>query len=593
MDTLINILILEHDPNDIGLLQYELKKSGLNYTTEIVQSKEAYEQALCSINPDIILSDFSLPSFDGLSAFRIRENISPQTPFIIVSGTIGEENAVELIKMGVTDYALKEKLYQITPKIRRALKEAADRKQKAVAELQLKEREEQLRKIMDLSLDVICTVDQEGRFVTVGAASKRVWGFLPEELVGRGVIDLVQEEDKERTSKAMADLRNGVDMVNFENRYIRKNGESVTLLWSSRWDPNEKLEYSVARDATEIKKAEEKIKNNEKRFKAILQNSTDGLTLAAADGTVIERSLSAQKILGLDASETLGKLRLDLIHPDDLSAFNEVCTQVKHTPDKVLTVEYRFRMPYGSYKWVETTLHNQLQEPAVGAIVLNFRDITERKAAEIALEKSEVKYRSLFNLSPIPMWVFDMDTLQFLDVNEAAIRHYGYSKEEFFAMTLKDIKPRENAEEFEKIIASYKGTSALYHDITKHIKKGGKVIDVEIKSSTVNLDSSREARLVIATDISEQLEYIKAIEEQNIKLREIAWIQSHVVRAPLARIMGLISLFDTCSPEKDSDAELLSFISASAHELDGIIREIVRKTEQVKELSILEVHPER
>lgn len=591
MDTLINLLILEHDPNDIELLLYELKKSGLGYTTEIVHTKESYENALRNFQPDLILSDFSLPSFDGLSAFHIKQSISPETPFIIVSGTIGEENAVELIKMGVTDYALKEKMYQVTPKIRRALKEAADRKQKAVAEQQLKEREEQLRKIMDLSLDVICTVDQEGRFVTVGAASKMAWGYLPEELVGRRVIDLVQEDGKERTSKAMAELRNGVDMVNFENRYIRKNGEPVTLLWSSRWDPNEKLEYSVARDATEIKKAEEKIKNNEKRFRTLLQNSTDGLTLLTADWNVIQRSSSALKILGLCASETSGKLRLDLIHPDDVPVIEDTCNRVKENSGDIITIEFRLLKPDGDYKWIEATFHNQLQEPAVGAIVINFRDITGKKLTEIALEKSEAKYRSLFNLSPIPMWVFDIESLQFLDVNEAASRHYGYSKEEFQTMTLKDIRPEEDVEKCEKIINAYKGTTALLHDITRHTKKGGEVIDVEITSNTVNLGSSREARLAIAMDISERMRYIKAIEEQNIKLREIAWVQSHVVRAPLARIMGLVNLLNACSSEKGNDAELLSFISTSALELDEIIRGIVRKTEQVDEPTIQEVQP--
>ena len=120
MKTPINILILEHDPNDVGLLQYELKKSGLDHTSQIVQTQQDYEQAIHSFRPDIILSDFSLPSFDGLSAFRLTQCIAPETPFILISGTIGEENAVELIKMGVTDDVLKGNLYQVCPKIQRA-----------------------------------------------------------------------------------------------------------------------------------------------------------------------------------------------------------------------------------------------------------------------------------------------------------------------------------------------------------------------------------------------------------------------------------------------------------------------------------------
>lgn len=579
---MIKILILEHDLNDLGLLQYELKKSGLNYISEIVQTKQDYEKALQSFKPDLILSDYSLPAFDGFSAFQIKQLDSPEIPFIIVSGTIGEERAVELIKLGVTDYALKEKMFQIIPKIDRALKEAAERRHKEVAEQQLLQREEQLQKIMDLSLDVICTLDQDGKFVTVGAASKSVLGYLPEELIGCRVIDLEYEEDKERTHKALIDLRNGINMVNFERRFKRKDGSIVTVFWSARWDVNEKLEYSVARDATEIKAAEEKLRNSEKRFRTLIQNSTDGWTLLAADGTVIERSPTGLKILGLDAREDSGKLRLDLVHPDDRTILEEACIRVMASPSATPMVEYRFLQSDGNYRWIEASVHNQLNEPAVGAIVLNFRDITERKQAEIALEKSEEKYRNLFNLSPAPMWLFCPDSLQFLDVNEATVKHYGYTREEFLAMTLRDIRPKEELGKLKTVARALKVNKLYYQDISRHMKKTGEVIDVDVKNGVVELEG-REARLVLATDVSERMKYIKAIEEQNRRLREIAWIQSHVVRAPLARMMGLVGLLNYQIPTKVNTEEILNHISSSAHELDAIIRDIVKKSGQVEE----------
>src|SRR5574339_953 len=101
------LLILEHEPDDVDLLVYELKKGGLDYVSEVVDTRESFTRALNEFQPDIILSDYSLPSFDGVSAYLITRQVSPSIPFIIVSGTIGEENAVELIKRGVTDYVLK------------------------------------------------------------------------------------------------------------------------------------------------------------------------------------------------------------------------------------------------------------------------------------------------------------------------------------------------------------------------------------------------------------------------------------------------------------------------------------------------------
>jgi len=133
----VKILILEHDPYDIELLQYELKKGEWQYVSQIVQERNGYEQALRAFRPDIVLSDYALPDFDGTTAFYIKKDISPDTPFIIVSGTIGEENAVELIKAGVTDYVLKDKLFTVVTKIGRALKESREHQEKKHQEEQL------------------------------------------------------------------------------------------------------------------------------------------------------------------------------------------------------------------------------------------------------------------------------------------------------------------------------------------------------------------------------------------------------------------------------------------------------------------------
>ncbi|MBC7653813.1 MAG: PAS domain S-box protein [Oligoflexus sp.] len=133
------ILILEDNQHDANLLTRELKKAGLCFTFEIVQTRAKFEYALQHFNPDLILSDYSLPSFDAATAFKIKQNKFPHIPFIIVSGIIGEENAVELIKNGVTDYASKDKLFSLILKIKRALKDAEERKEKEIIAEKLKE----------------------------------------------------------------------------------------------------------------------------------------------------------------------------------------------------------------------------------------------------------------------------------------------------------------------------------------------------------------------------------------------------------------------------------------------------------------------
>jgi CheY-like chemotaxis protein len=141
------ILIIEDNESDLYLLQRELKKSGLYYTSETVDTRESFENALDNFRPDIILSDYSLPAFDGVTAFTIKQIKLPDVPFIIVSGTIGEEKSVELIKKGITDYVLKDKLFALTPKITRALKDAEEMKEKRSKDDELKTQYEKLLKI--------------------------------------------------------------------------------------------------------------------------------------------------------------------------------------------------------------------------------------------------------------------------------------------------------------------------------------------------------------------------------------------------------------------------------------------------------------
>jgi DNA-binding NtrC family response regulator len=143
----LKILIVEDNQSDTDLLQRELKKNGWNFISEVVQTRESYENALESFSPDIILSDYSLPAFDGVTAFNIKQKKSPEIPFIIVSGTIGEEKSIELIKSGITDYALKEKIFSLPPKISRALKDAKEKREKKIIDEALRTQHEKLLKI--------------------------------------------------------------------------------------------------------------------------------------------------------------------------------------------------------------------------------------------------------------------------------------------------------------------------------------------------------------------------------------------------------------------------------------------------------------
>ncbi len=198
------------------------------------------------------------------------------------------------------------------------------------------------------------------------------------------------------------------------------------------------------------------------------------------------------------------------------------------------------------------------------------------------LKESKRKYSDLFQLNPSPIIVYDQQTLRIIDVNEAAYIKYGYTREEFLNMELKDIRPTsEEALLMQSMNDFWVNKSDKYQRITKHIKKNGEIMDLEVSPAKVKINN-RDAGLVLVNDITENLKYIRKIEEQNETFKEIAWIQSHVVRAPLARLMGLVNLLESQEEGLNKDVkELLEYIKISAGELDGIIRKISEKTEGI------------
>jgi len=204
----------------------------------------------------------------------------------------------------------------------------------------------------------------------------------------------------------------------------------------------------------------------------------------------------------------------------------------------------------------------------------------ERKKLFSDLAENEKRYSDLFHLSPQAMYVYDMTTLRFLDVNEAAVNHYGYSKEEFMVMTIEDIRPEEDIENLRKILLDTSQDELKYKQLTgRHKTKSGKIILVDIQSNYIKF-KNKEARVILANDITERITYIKTIEEQNKKLKEISWIQSHEVRAPLARLMSVVQLIQEENKEEDRDL-MYKYILDSANELDQIIRKISVKAEAI------------
>lgn len=189
----------------------------------------------------------------------------------------------------------------------------------------------------------------------------------------------------------------------------------------------------------------------------------------------------------------------------------------------------------------------------------------ERFKNIIKIKESEQLYNDLFQLSPQPIFVIDSDTNLIIDINKACEELYGFKKEELINEPIRTIF-NENAIDFnnhETIITQ------------KHFKKNRDSIITEVKYNKI-VHNGKEAIIIVSNDITKNIEHLEEIESQNTKLRDIAWIQSHVVRAPLTNILGLIKLINETESVKDK--ELLLHLNQSVIELENSINEIVNKT---------------
>lgn len=186
----IRVLIVEDAPADAELCQRELRRAGIRFTARCVEREPEFERALIEFTPDLILSDFSMPTaFDGLTALDLTRAKSTDIPFVFVSGTIGEDRAVEAMRRGATDYVLKDRLGRLGPVVRRAMQEAEERKARRKAEEEIERQRAFLRQVIDLDRARIFAKDREGRFTLANQALAEAYGCAVEDVLGRTSAD--------------------------------------------------------------------------------------------------------------------------------------------------------------------------------------------------------------------------------------------------------------------------------------------------------------------------------------------------------------------------------------------------------------------
>ncbi len=260
----IGVLLLEDDPNDAGLIEARLEADHFICRITCVQSRTEFLAALENAEFDLILSDYKLPSFDGLSALNLALSVRPDLPFIFVSGTLGEEAAIEALKVGATDYVLKTRLSRLVPAVQRALREAGDRARRQGAEDALRRSEIELRDIIEAIPAIAFTGQPDGSNVWVNRQWVEFTGLSGKETLGSGWQSAVHPNDlTEHAAKWHRAMASGEPFEN-EARYRSARGEYRWFLARAvplRDEQGGILKwYGILTDITERKRAEERLR---------------------------------------------------------------------------------------------------------------------------------------------------------------------------------------------------------------------------------------------------------------------------------------------------------------------------------------------
>jgi diguanylate cyclase (GGDEF)-like protein/PAS domain S-box-containing protein len=317
----IKVLLVEDRPEDAELLIREMRARGLRVASRRVESRTEFEESLQSFAPDLILSDYTLPGFHGTDALEIALHRRPDTPFIFVSGTIGEERAIQALKQGAVDYVLKDNRARLVPAIERALKDVQERDARRWAQRELEESEERFRFAMHFSSVGMALVAPEGRWLSVNPALCEIVGYTEAELLATDVQSITYPDDRSIDDpQVSAMLKRGIESYQTNKRFVRKDGRVVwtqlsgSLVWLQTGEPHYFI-YQI-QDITDRLRTERALRASEERFRTIAEATQEWIWEIDAEGVYTFCSPAVEAILGYTPEYLVGKNCLDIVAPN-------------------------------------------------------------------------------------------------------------------------------------------------------------------------------------------------------------------------------------------------------------------------------------
>jgi PAS domain S-box-containing protein len=424
----IKALIIEDSEDDLKLLLRELNKSSYKIIYKSVQDAKGVETALKE-DWDVIISDYSLPGFSGPEALKMCNEKGIDIPFIIVSGTVGEDIAVDTMKYGAKDYIMKNNLIRLLPAIEREITDAKIRRERKLAEEALRESEERYRILIETMHDGVMHVDNNDKILFVNDSMCEMLGYKSRELVGKIGINTIIFEDDRGIVRNKNSLREKGISDKYEVRGVKKNGDIIWLNINGTplADNSGKVIGSVGflSDITEQKQAEEVLRNSEEKYRKLIDQSPDGIFIIDINGKFLSVNKGMIQNLKYSNEEFLSKNIWDIVPKDYLILHENRLSRILSGENINEPAEYLIKGKDGREFFVEVLSTPYFENNKIIGLQGIARDITDRKRAEELLRESEERYRKVVNISPEAIIIHSDGKIVF--VNSASLQILGAS----------------------------------------------------------------------------------------------------------------------------------------------------------------------
>jgi|WetSurMetagenome_2_1015567.scaffolds.fasta_scaffold00014_35 PAS domain S-box-containing protein len=384
-------------------------------------------------------------------------------------------------------------------------------------ETELKESETKFRDLVEKINDAIYEISDQGIIIYISPSIEKIIGFTPDELIGKNLLSLMYEADRDRYIKALKDSAENSVIADFRVvardgsvRWVRRSTATVTI----------KGDYvsrtGTIHDVTEQKEAEIRLKNSEEKYRTIVEKINDVVFEIGIDGTIIYLSSSIERIFGYLPEELVGKNFFSYMYPDDIPLVAEALSNFA-TQDYSF-IEYRYFNKAGEPRWVRSSTTPKFTDGKLSGGVGVLTDIQNQKLAQISLIDSEKKYKSFFESNALVMILMDPVNGDILDANPSACRYYNWTHEELCKMKIGSLNVS-SPEEIKRISLTV-SKGELSYFITKHRLSNGEIKDVEVYPSPVKI-GDRLVNHAIINDVTERLKIEDLVRESEKKYKTL------------------------------------------------------------------------